>query len=265
MATLCADLAAETAQLDRLLAPLTPPQWRQPTPADGWTIHDQVTHLAWFDDAAVTALTDADRFHAEAVRGAADPEGITGRVAREYRDMTSADALAWFRQARAALIEQFGATDPSTRVPWYGPEMAAASSVTARIMETWAHGQDVADALGATRQPTPALRQVAHIGVRALPNSFRARERPVPDTPVAVALTAPDGREWAWGDADADDARDVVRGPALDFCLVVTQRRHVDDTELDVRGRVAAEWMSIAQAFAGPPGPGRAPGQFRHG
>jgi uncharacterized protein (TIGR03084 family) len=137
--------------------------------------------------------------------------------------------------------------------------MSAASLVTARIMETWAHGQDVADALDAQREPTARLRHVAFIGARALPNSYQARGLPVPDSPVRVELQAPGGDVWAFG---PDDARDTVRGPALDFCLAVTQRRHIDDLDLALDGPVAQQWLSIAQAFAGPPGPGRKPGQF---
>jgi uncharacterized protein (TIGR03084 family) len=151
------------------------------------------------------------------------------------------------------------AVDPSTRIPWFGPDMSPASKATARLMETWAHGQDIVDALDLVRPPTKRLYHVAHIGVRALPNSYRTNQRPVPDAPVYVALAAPDGERWTWGDADAADR---VEGPALDFCLVVTQRRHVADTDLVVEGAVATDWMSIAQAFAGPPGEGRAPGQF---
>ena len=126
-------------------------------------------------------------------------------------------------------------------------------------METWAHGQDVADALHVERAPTDRLRHVAFIGARALPNSYQARGLPVPDTPVGVELRAPSGEVWAFG---AADAANTVRGPALDFCLAVTQRRHLDDLDLDLQGPVANEWLSIAQAFAGPPGPGRKPGQF---
>jgi uncharacterized protein (TIGR03084 family) len=157
------------------------------------------------------------------------------------------------------MVDVMGALDPSVRVPWYGLEMSAASSLTARIMETWAHGQDVADALGATRPPTPALRHVAFLGVRAFANSFRARRLVVPEVEVRVDLQGPAGGTWSWG---PDDAAQRVDGPALDFCLVVTQRRHVDDTALRCTGDVATEWMTIAQAFAGPPGSGRRPGQF---
>jgi uncharacterized protein (TIGR03084 family) len=137
--------------------------------------------------------------------------------------------------------------------------MGARSFITARLMETWAHGQDVADALGVEREPSPRLRHVAHIGVRARPFSYANRKLPMPDREIHVALAAPDGDTWTWGDPSAAD---TVRGPALDFCLAVTQRRHVSDTALEVTGDAAQEWMSIAQAFAGPPGPGRSAGQF---
>jgi uncharacterized protein (TIGR03084 family) len=78
----------------------------------------------------------------------------------------------------------------------------------------------------------------------------------MPDTEVYVALDAPDGSVWEWGDPNSAD---VVRGPALDFCLLVTQRRHRNDLNLQVTGPAATQWMSIAQAFAGPPGAGREP------
>jgi uncharacterized protein (TIGR03084 family) len=133
------------------------------------------------------------------------------------------------------------------------------SLLTARIMETWAHGQDVADAGGVEHVVTPALRHVAHIGVQTRANSFRARGRAVPDGDVRVELGAPDGDEWTWG---PPDAANVVRGSAVGFCLVVTQRRHRADTDVETTGPVAAEWMAIAQAFAGPPGAGREAGQF---
>jgi uncharacterized protein (TIGR03084 family) len=132
--------------------------------------------------------------------------------------------------------------------------MSAASSVTARLMETWAHGQDVADTLGVVRRPTLRLRHVAHLGVRTLGWSFRLRGLPVPDVPVRVELTGPDGAPWTWG---PDDAADRVTGPAEDFCLLVVQRRHRSETALTASGPVADAWLDLAQAYAGAPGPGR--------
>jgi len=146
-------------------------------------------------------------------------------------------------------------------VPWYGPDMSVASLVSARLMETWAHGQDIVDALGVARVPTARLRHVCHLGLRAVPFSYTNRRLPVPDAPVRAELVAPDGSTWRLGDPGATD---VVSGPALHLALLVTQRRHRDDTTLRAEGPVADGWLSIAQAFAGPPGPGRAPTRRPH-
>jgi uncharacterized protein (TIGR03084 family) len=206
-------------------------------------------------------MTDRDAFVAARDEALARPD-FADRMTSESRRFDGPRTLGWFRRTRAGVVDAARRTDPSRRVPWYGPDMSAASSMTARIMETWAHGQDVADGLGAQREATDRLRHVAFIGARALPNSYQARGLPVPETPVRVELRAPSGEVWAFGPQDASD---MVRGPAIDFCLAVTQRRHLDDLDLDVQGPVAAEWLSIAQAFAGPPGPGRQPGQFPKG
>jgi uncharacterized protein (TIGR03084 family) len=254
IAALTADLAEETEALRVLLVDLDDPAWERPTPARGWSVRDQVSHLAFFDDAAVRAATDPDGFQAELREQLA--AGFTpDTVAARYRGLTPERLLSWFDAARSRLLRTFVQLDPGQRVPWYGPAMSATSSVTARLMETWAHGQDVADALGVVRPVTDRLRHVAHLGVRALPFSYALRGRPAPATPVRVELTAPSGEWWTWG---PDGVPDLVRGPALDFCLLVTQRRHREDLDLRISGPVATEWMSIAQAFAGEPGNGRA-------
>ncbi len=259
MDALADDLAAESAELRALLAPLSEQDWRRDTPAAGWTIADQVSHLAYFDDVAVQSAVRPDEFRAELERieseGGVNPDSI----AQRFRDVSGEAMLAWFDEARSRLLESFRPLDPKLRVPWFGPAMSAASSLTARIMETWAHGQDVADTLGATREPTARLRHVAHIGVGARPFSYAANGRELPDAPIRVELAAPDGETWTWGPPDAADR---VLGSALDFCLAVTQRRHLDDVHLQITGPAATEWMSFAQAFAGNPGSGRAPGQF---
>jgi uncharacterized protein (TIGR03084 family) len=233
--------------------------WDRPTPAPGWTVRDQVTHLAYFDDVAVLAALDPGAFNAGKHEALADVDAFTTAVARRYSSLDGHEVLEWFDRARAELISVYSTLDPGCRVPWYGPDMSPASAVTARLMETWAHGQDVIDGTNGRRSCSPGLRHVAHLGVRTLPNSFRARGRPVPQSPVRVELTVSDGELWEWG---PPGVADQVRGPALDFCLVVTQRRHIYDTRLATTGPVAREWMSIAQAFAGPPGAGRRAGQF---
>jgi len=259
LARLADDLRAETAQLVMLLTPLEPRDWAAPTAAPGWSVHDQVTHLAYFDGATTTALLDPDRFVTERDEARVDTDDLTGMIAARYRNLSPAETLTWFEEARREMLAAFSVADPAQPVPWYGPSMSVGAALTARIMETWAHGQDVADTFGITRAPTASLRQVAHIGVRALANSFRARGLDPPDAEVHVALRAPDGSEWAWGDPSLPDR---VTGDALEFCLVVTQRRHLADTSLHLEGPVARRWMTIAQAFAGAPGAGRVPGQF---
>ena len=219
-------------------------------------VRDQISHLWFFDGTARLAVVDVDAFHASArallarVNAGDDPSIAPGR------QVAPAQLLASWREGRAALLAALRATDPKARIPWYGPSMGARSFATARLMETWAHGQDVADALDAAREPTARLRHVAHIGVRARPYSYLVNDRPLPDVEVYVGLVAPGGERWEWGSADLADR---VTGDALDFCLVVTQRRHVDDTVLVIVGPAATEWMSFAQAFAGPPGEGREP------
>ncbi|MFN8020497.1 MAG: TIGR03084 family metal-binding protein [Acidimicrobiales bacterium] len=257
MQQICDDLVAEHDALDALVDGLTEEQWDTPTPAPGWSVRDQVCHLWFFDVRAWLALTDVDAFAADTRELLAS--GGTEASVRHGREITGAELLDTWRRDRARLLEVARGVDPSSRVPWYGPAMGARSFLTARLMETWAHGQDVADALGVEREATERLRHVAHIGVRARPFSYAIRGMTMPDADVHVALTTPSGETVTWGSPDAVDS---VRGPMLDFCLAVTQRRHLADTSLDVHGDAAAEWMSIAQAFAGDPGPGRRPGQF---
>ena len=252
MAALAADLAAESAVTRALVAGLDEAGWHTPTPAPGWDIADQISHLAYFDEVTVRSAVHPAEFEAElaAAREGVNPDAIAAR----FRDRSGAQLLRWFDTARAELIGTFAGLDPRLRLPWFGPPMSAASSLTARIMETWAHTQDIADALGVTREPTSRLRHVAHIGVGARAFSYAVHGKALPQAPVRVELTGPDGDLWAWGPADATDR---VTGPALDFCLLVTQRRHRDDLALVIEGPAAAEWMSIAQAFAGAAGTGR--------
>ena len=250
------DVAAEYADLDTIVSDAGDAAWDVATPAPGWTVGDQVRHLAFSDARAREAVVDPDAFEA----------AKTGDVSKAVHDALEAarslardEVLAWWRDERAVLLAHLRETDPSRRVPWYGPPMGAMSFATARLMETWAHGQDVVDALGITRAPTARLRHVAHIGVRALPWSFTVHGLAVPSSQVRVELRAPDGGRWVWG---PEGAADIVQGDALDFCLVVTQRRHPADVHLDVGGPVAHQWIAVAQAFAGPPGTGRSAGQF---
>jgi len=257
LAEVRADLEAECDGLDRLVAGLDPTGWDAPTPAEGWTVKDQISHLASVDEWAALAAGDPEGFLTwMGTLAATDPDTIVNSPVEQARGRPGADVLAWWRQARAGLAGALERVDPSARAPWFGPPMAIPTLLTARLMETWAHGEDVAEALGVERLPTARLRHVAHLGVRTRSYAYASRGLPVPPGAVRVELTGPGGETWTWGD---EAAADRVRGPAVDFCRVVTRRRQVSDTGLVAEGDAATGWLSIAQAFAGPAGRDPAP------
>ncbi len=257
MKDICRDLHDEQETLDAIVAPLSEAQWDLLTPFIGWTIKYEIAHLGFWDMAAKLAATDEAAFK-DLIASMFASEDAYDESQRPLREGTPAHALDYWRRERNALVDALAACGPKDRIPWVGPTMSARSKATARIMETWAHGQDVADTLGIEREPTDRLRHVAHIGVTTFGWSHVNRGQEVPDTPVRVELTGPSGDLWTWG---SEDATQSVRGPAEDFCLVVVQRRHVEDTSLDVSGDTARNWMLIAQAFAGPPVTGPKPGE----
>jgi uncharacterized protein (TIGR03084 family) len=254
------DLREEQQLLQNTLAGLSETDWNISTPAEGWNIFDQVAHLAHFDFITRTAVTSLEHF--EEIRDRIDDlQTYVDLIGPANMSRKGAETLTWWQHESSRLNEAFLQADPDMRVPWFGPSMGVPSKVTARIMETWAHGQDIRDALGIVQEPTPRLRHVARIGVLTFSHSFKTQGLPLPAESVRVELTMPDGSTWAAGD---DSAKQLVAGPIQDFCLVVTQRRHIEDTDLVTQGETSAKWMSIAQAFAGPPGQGRDPGQFHH-
>jgi uncharacterized protein (TIGR03084 family) len=255
LAGILTDLHDESADLDRMVAGLSDADFSRPTPSPGWTIAHQIAHLAWTDRVATIAATDPERFTAILADAMADPAGFVDRAAAEGL-APPPELLAGWRAGRRALADALAAMPPGSKAPWFAVPLSAASMATGRIMETWAHGQDVAEALGITRRPTARLRHIAWLGYRTLPNGFAAHGRAVPAEPVRVELTAPDGTQWTFG---PDDAENRIAGPAVDFCLLVTQRRHRADLALQATGPVARDWLGVAQAFAGPPGAGREP------
>jgi len=247
---LLADLRAEQADLRHILEGA---DLGSPTPAEGWDVRDCVSHLAGTDVEATLSLTDPEAFVAKLPQIATDIEGfLLGQLAD--RRALSADAFfAQWQQGFDRMLEAFEEVDPLAKVPWYGPPMSPASFATARLMEYWAHGQDVVDGLGVTRLPTARLRHICHLGYRTRGFAYANRDLAPPAADVRLDLTAPDGTTWRYGDADAPDR---VTGSAHDFALLVTQRRHRDDVSLQATPG-AQEWLLIAQCFAGPPGPGR--------
>ncbi|MBJ7529557.1 MAG: TIGR03084 family protein [Nocardioides sp.] len=252
-------LRAEGVLLRATVADLDAAGWATPTPAPGWSVATQVGHLLWTDEvAALSARAGDDLVPRRLPLGGAgalgDPDRFFDEAALALGALPPAELLARWDTARAALAEALRAVPAGQRMPWFGPPMSPTSMGTARFMETWAHAQDVHEALGTTPEPTDRIRHVAHLGVRTRGFAHSVHGEPAPTEEVRVELTSPSGETWAWG---PDDAAQRVTGPALDFCLLVTQRVHRGDTALVAQGAEADHWLDIAQAFAGPAGEGR--------
>ena len=254
-----ADFLAETEALAGLLAKLSDAAFDEATQFKGWTLNDVIRHLHFWNRAAGLQLTD----EAELVQllGAIAGKGGMRAVEREVEPLAGqALRSAWVETAKE-IAALYRTADPKARLKWAGPDMSARSSITARLMETWAHGQEVYDHLGVERVDADRIRNIAHLGVSTFGWTYLVRKMAVPATLPRVRLTAPSGEVWVWGEADGENA---VLGSATEFCQVVTQVRNVLDTKLDVSGPIATEWMAMAQCFAGAAEPPPAPGtRFR--
>lgn len=263
LSDLIADLVAEQQALDDVMTSLGDDDWATATPSPGWTVGDQIGHLTYFDGTAAQAITDPDGFQLNARslltmvgKGGDTLDDLTlGRL----RVLSTTERLEAWRFGRNQLAAAAAGLANDARVPWYGPSMGARSFLTARLMEVWAHGQDIVDATDGHRPVSDRLRHIAQLGVITRGWSYANRRMEAPEVPIDVVLDAASGAVWTWGPGDATE---VVRGTAEDFCLVVTQRRHVDDTSLATSGEAARDWMVKAQAFAGPPTAGPNAGRF---
>jgi uncharacterized protein (TIGR03084 family) len=251
-----ADLQAEGDQLWSTVSGLDDDGWRTPTPAAGWDVATQIAHLLWTDEVAVVAATDKEAWDEVVLAAMADPNGFVDAGAREIARLAPSALLARWGAAREELARTLREYPPDQRMAWFGPPMSPPSMATARFMETWAHALDVYDALGVHFEPTDRIRHVAHLGVRTRDFAFVTNELEPPTEEFRVELTAPSGEQWGWGPEDAEQR---VTGPALGFCLLVTQRINRADADLTADGEDADTWLDIAQCFAGPSGEGRAP------
>ena len=254
-----ADLAAEGDDLDVLLAGLDPEQWQTPTPSPGWTVAHQVGHLAASDEFTVSAIRDPGAYAARRAEFAADFEGAMDAAAARYAAAAPGELLGTWRAGRAAVISALASVPAGQRVPWVVVPLSPAALATTRLMELVGHGQDIRDAVGARWTPTDRIRHVAWLGIRTRDFAMANSGLPAPAEEFRVELTAPSGALWTWG---PEDAPQRVSGPAADFCLLVTRRRHRADLALQAEGTEADGWLDVAQAYAGPPSAGRQPGQF---
>ncbi|MFI6509017.1 TIGR03084 family metal-binding protein [Streptosporangium sp. NPDC050855] len=254
-----ADLTAECDELDALVADLDDSRWDEETPAPGWTIKHQIGHLSFVFRIAGLAASEPETFKAVTSGAGADFNGAVNAALAEYLRLTPTELLDRWRKERGACIEALAAAPPERPVPWLVRPLPPAVLACAGLMETFAHGQDVRDALGVTRTAHERLRHVCGFAALTWEFGYQARGLTPPATAFRYELTGPSGETWAFGPEDAEQR---ITGPALDFCLLVTRRRHRDDLAVTATGADADQWLDIAQAYRGPAGPGRRPGQF---
>jgi uncharacterized protein (TIGR03084 family) len=245
VATLVADLAAEQAALRDLVGDIDDDHWLAPTPAWGWDVRDTISHLAHIDEMAVSTVRGDDGAINTVAERSASGEDLTYRGVLRGRNMGGPEVLAWWDASSAVERDVLLALDPSLRVPW-GIGMRAPSLITARLMETWAHGLDVFTALSREPVDTDRLAHVAWLATRALPYAYSVAGEEPPAAPLFVELTLPSGARWTFG---PEDASDRIRGTASDYCRVFVQRRRVADTSLDAEGDAAARALAVARAY----------------
>ena len=247
------DLVAEQRYLDGQLADLSDEAWQNDTPCRGWMVCDVISHLAEVDETATNVATGLARSMPAGERSA---DGTRSAMQDSSRHMTRIQLVDWWRASRDRMEAALRTHDGRDRMPWAGPPMSARSFATARLMECWSHGLDALDGAGIVPIHSDRLQHIAHLGYITRQFAYQTRGVEANVEPLRVELTLPSGAEWSRGD---DGATHVVRGAAPDFCRVVTQRIHYADTELEFTPGPAEEFLQVAQAFAGPPGEGRAP------
>lgn len=247
------DYLEEAQVLAQALEPLSEDKLNEPTLFKDWTINDVVGHLYMFDHAAMISLNEPKKFDAflePLSRGLSEGKTFLQMQQPWLGDLTGRALFDTWRDGSVKMAKAYEVADPKARLAWAGPSMSARSSITARQMETWAHGHEVFDALGLQREENDRIYNICHMGVATFGWAFINRKMDPPAQAPAVILTAPTGAVWEW---NTENTSDVVQGSALDFARVVTQTRSFEDTSLQLKGDVAASWMRIAQCFAGPP------------
>ncbi len=247
------DFRDESEALYQLLKPLKDADFERPTQFKGWTINNVLGHLHmwnWAADLSLKSRDDFGKFLARAFEGFSKGRPISEFEGQWLGGVKNHPLLEQWRDFFLDMCGRFCEADPKGRVAWAGPDMSVRSSITARLMETWAHGQEVYDLLGVERVNTDRIKNIVTLGVNTFGWTFTNRGLDVPTEVPHIRLTAPSGAIWTWNEPSEENR---VEGSAAEFCQVVTQVRNIADTKLHVLGDAANRWLSIAQCFAGPP------------
>lgn len=242
MREILSDLVAEQQFLDQSLQRIPIKLWDKVTPAKPWTVRDTIAHLADFAELAADALTGGDRV--KEYQNATDLDALRQRAIEKGRSMRPQDVIEWWRAGRAKVVEPLSHMSADDRVEWIAGDMSAKTFATFRLMETWAHGLDIYQALDIEVEDTPRIRHVCWLGWKTLPYAFK--NAGLDYSPIRVEVIGPGYAKWVYG---PEDAEDVIKGPASDWARIVVRRMSPDKARLKVTGEAAAKALEVAQAF----------------
>lgn len=254
-----ADLTAEAAEVDALVAGLAESGWDVPTPAPGWRVREQIAHLTFILRIAGFAAAQPEAFVAMTKSLTGGLDAAVEAALKEFEHDPGEVLLAKWRAERDTAIKALAAVPGDQLVPWLVNPLPPYVLACAGMMELFGHGQDIADALGVRPVRTDRLRHLVGFAVRVRDFGYQARNLTPPETEFRFEITGPSGAVWAFG---PEDSPERIVGRAEDFCLLVTRRRHRDDLDVRAEGALADGWLDIAQAYRGAAGEGRRPGQF---
>ena len=247
------DFKNESDSLYKILKNIKVDAFSKETQFKSWTINDVLYHLHVWNKAALLSLKSESKFQEflqdfiSAVKSGTSPRDYEKKLSE---NKVGQELLLLWKKNYEKVSDEFSISDPKSRVKWAGPDMSVRSSITARLMETWAHGQEIYDQLGLNRVEDDRIRNIVVIGMNTFGWTFRNRNLVVPQKMPRLFLLSPSKIKWEWNE---DNKEDSIIGNASEFCQVVTQVRNINDTSLKVTGNIAKKWMSIAQCFAGPP------------
>jgi uncharacterized protein (TIGR03084 family) len=254
MREILSDLVAEQQALDQFLQRINERQWELPTSAPGWSIKDTVSHLAYSERFAARVLAEG----AAALDGVelADIDQWTALGVKEGRQMRYQQVIEWWRNSRADVVDALSRMDGSDRVPWLAGEMSARAFATVRLMETWAHGLDIKDAMEGLltysededdpTTDTPRIRHVAWLAHRMLPFAFAQAGEEYPESGIRLELMGPSYSRWVFG---PEDAGDIIKGIAGEWCRIAVHRMESTASSLKTEGDKAETAIKVVRTY----------------
>ena len=242
MREILSDLVAEQQFLDQFLQRIPLKDWDKKTRSVGWTIRDTISHLADSEELAASVMTgeaDLTRY-----RSTPDLDSLRQEAVDKGRKMRPQDVIEWWRGGRAKVVEPLSHMGPEHRLEWIAGSMSARTLATTRLMETWAHGLDIYEALGAEIEDTPRIRHICWLGWKSLPYAFKLAGHDY--VPIRVEVIGPGYVKWVYG---PDDAENLIKGSAADWARLSVRRATVKDTRLKVTGEAAQVAVEVVRTY----------------